>query len=187
MDTYVALLRGINVGRNKRIDMAGLREILTSLGHREVRTLLQSGNVVFEAEPGRTPELLAEQIETAVADRYGFTARTLVREGADVARVLDANPFPEHSADGSKYLVGFLSDAPSPEHTRELAAIDQSAHAPVRWQLIGRELYVYYGDGLRNSKLDNTYWERTLGGVTSTMRNWNTVSKLRALVEAAPR
>src|SRR5882672_4085362 len=94
---YAALLRGINVGGNKKIAMADLRLLLSGLGHGEVSTLLQSGNAVFTAPPSDAARLAA-QIEAALADQLGLTSSVLLRTHQQLAAVVDGNPFP--SAEG---------------------------------------------------------------------------------------
>lgn len=110
MSRYVALLRGVNVGRAKRIGMADLRELLADLGYTDVATLLQSGNSVFTASGRAGP--IERAIEHAVADRYGFKVRVLVRTVEQLAAAVGANPLPV--PDGSRFLVSFLDKDPAP-------------------------------------------------------------------------
>ena len=111
MPRYVALLRGINVGRNKRVAMADLRRLLDGLGYTGVRTLLQSGNAVFTTPAGKS-EKLARQIEQAIEDELGLDVKCLVRTGEDMRAVVDGNPLGDMATDGAKLLALFLSEAP---------------------------------------------------------------------------
>lgn len=175
----VALLRGINVGGNKLVPMADLRAMLEGLGYSEVRTLLQSGNAVFEApESGCDP--FENQIETVIRARFGFEVEVMVRTPSDWTNVLSANPFPSAAEEEpGRLLVVFLKSKPEPGAFESLAA----AHpGPEKMVLAGRELYVHYVDGIGVSKLNPNQIERKLG-VRGTGRNWNTVLKIAALLD----
>ncbi|GAC1614592.1 MAG: DUF1697 domain-containing protein [Candidatus Dormibacteraceae bacterium] len=174
---YVALLRGINVGANKRIAMADLRELVTSLGHRDVGTLLQSGNVVFST-PGGDDVALAGQLEAALAIRFGFQVSVLVRTRDEIMAALAGNPIPEALEDPAHYLLTFLRARPAPER---IAALDPTAYLPDRFAFGDRLLYAWYRDGVLESRLSRVNWDRVLG-VTTTARNWTTVSKLQELL-----
>src|SRR5690242_11421437 len=106
---YVALLRGINVGGNKKVPMARLRELLAELGFTAVGTLLNSGNAVFTA-PETDQGELADRIETALDEQLGQSVRCLIRDRDELHAVIEANPFPEAVPDGSRYLAVFTSD-----------------------------------------------------------------------------
>jgi uncharacterized protein (DUF1697 family) len=178
--SYVALLRGINVGGKNRVPMQSLRDLLTGLGATAVRTHLQSGNAVFTHEE-EDPQALAEGLERALADELGLTISCLVRTGADLRRVVEANPMPMEGVDGSRFLVVFLS---GPTPLDRLASIDQPTYAPDEFRPGEREIYAHFPNGLRDSRLAPLFTDRRLG-LTATARNWNTVTKLLALAEAA--
>lgn len=175
---YVALLRGINVGGRNRVPMATLRELIAAIGGTDVRTLLQSGNAAFHhgaADPAR----LAADLEQAIARELGLTIACLVRSAADLRRVVEANPFPMDTVDGARFLVVFLS---GPAPLERLAQIDPAAYAPDAFRAGEREIYLALPDGIRDSKLGALLTGKSLG-VTTTARNWNTVTKLLALAE----
>jgi uncharacterized protein (DUF1697 family) len=173
---YVALLRGINVGGNKRIAMADLRETLESLGHEDVATMLQSGNALFMS-PDADPDRLASAIERAIEARHRMDVKVLVRTGPELARVVAANPLPEAASEPAKLHVAFLSAEPEAGRIGSLDAA-RSEHEVISPGK--RALYIWYGDGAGRSKLTNDLLERRLG-VTATSRNWNTVTKLADL------
>ncbi|GAA2729106.1 DUF1697 domain-containing protein [Actinocorallia aurantiaca] len=175
MSRYIALLRGINVGRSARIGMAALRESFADLGHTEVKTYLQSGNVLFDSS--RPPEGLAEELETRVAADFGVPARILLRTGNDLERVFTANPFLDRESDPAKLHVTFLRDVPAPERVDGLV---KPPGETAEFSLEGRELHLHYPDGYGRTKLDNAFIERRLG-VVATTRNWRTVTALRGL------
>jgi uncharacterized protein (DUF1697 family) len=175
----VALLRGVNVGGNNIVPMASLREMLCELGYEDVRTHLQSGNAVFNA-PGTPPEKAAQAIEEQLARSLGLNVRVLVRTAAELVRVLDANPLPEAVSEPARLLVNFLSAAPDPER---LGALDPADFEPDVFGVGEREIYVWCPEGVRATKLSYAFWEKRLG-VVATARNWNTVTRLRELIEA---
>ena len=179
---YVALLRGINVGRNKRIGMADLRAALTEAGFGDVRTLLQSGNVVLTA-PVDAPvdaAAVAAGVERVVLERFGHDVRVIVRTADELARVVAESPLPEPE-DGSRFLVAFLSGAPDPGAFREPELPEGSRE---RWWPRGAEVYVWCPDGLQNSPIMDHFGRHPLA-VDVTVRNWNTVTKLAALAGTA--
>ncbi|WP_328916661.1 MULTISPECIES: DUF1697 domain-containing protein [unclassified Streptomyces] len=173
---YIALLRGINVGGKNRLPMQTLRDLLAAIGGSDVRTHLQSGNAVFAHEQ-RDPKVLAADLERAIAAELGLTVSCLVRTAADLRRVVEANPFPMEGVDGSRFVVVFLS-GPVPKD--RLAAIDREAYAPDDFRPGEREIYARFPNGIHNSKLAALLGDRRLG-LTTSSRNWNTVTKLLEL------
>jgi uncharacterized protein (DUF1697 family) len=178
MTVYAALLRGINVGRNQRIAMADLRALLTDLGHNDVRTLLQSGNAVFDSTE-TDPDKVAAGIERAIKSKLGKTVRCLVRDGADLKRVVSDNPLDRHTDDPTHLHVTFLSARPDPKLVKE---IDPAGYAPEEVAFGQREIYNWYPEGFRTAKLTYAFFEKHLG-VVATARNWNTVTKLLAMLD----
>jgi uncharacterized protein (DUF1697 family) len=156
----IALIRGINVGGHKKVAMADLRRICEAQGCTNVRTLLNSGNVVFE---GRKPD--AKKLEAAIG------AKVILRTPAELDRVIARVPFA--TDDPGHLLVMFLEHEPK-------APLDWPG--PEKVHLDGRHLYLYYPDGAGRSKLTNALIEKRLD-VSGTARNWNTVTKLAALCE----
>ncbi len=177
MTRQIALLRGINVGSHRRVGMAELRDLLTNLGYRDVRTYLQSGNVVLTSRA--KPERLERELEQQIADGLGVDPQVLVRTRAELADVIARDPLGDVADNPSRYLVSFLSAEPDPGLVRELAAVDV---APARFVVSGRELYAWHPDGLQRSQLAKLLSDQRLG-VTATARNWNTVTKLLALAD----
>lgn len=177
MPRYVALLRGINVGRNKRVAMADLRRLLDGLGYTEVRTLLQSGNAVFTTAASK-PERLARLIEQAIEAELGLDVKCLVRTGEDMLAVANGNPLGEVATDGAKLLALFLSETPD---AALLAAHDPTQLAPKEIRLGDRVIYQWCPDGVLAAPPAGSFAEKHLK-VTVTGRNWNTVTKLAALL-----
>ncbi|SHN29636.1 DUF1697 domain-containing protein [Cryptosporangium aurantiacum] len=181
MTAYLALLRGINVSRHQRIAMADLRALLTGLGHTDVATHLQSGNAVFRSKK-KDPDALAAAIESAITAELGLTVRVLVRDDADLRRVVEDNPLVDVATDPSKLLVTFLS---APTGPAELDAVDPSTYAPEVMAVGEREVYVWYPDGVRKAKLNPPFFEKRYpkdARVAATARNWNTLTKLLTMM-----
>jgi uncharacterized protein (DUF1697 family) len=177
MATFVALLRGINVGPAKRIAMADLRGLLGDLGFTDVRTLLQSGNAVFTTRSAK-PEKLAQRIEGAIDGRFGLDVRCLVRSSDELHAVIEGNPLGHLATSGSKLMALFLSAAPDP---KLLKAHDPRSLAPDEIRLGDRVIYQWCPDGVLAAPPAGGFAEKYLA-VTVTGRNWNTVTKLGALL-----
>jgi uncharacterized protein (DUF1697 family) len=176
---YVALIRGINVGGNKKLSMADLRAVMTSLGYTDVATYIQSGNVVFTSDRD-DPSEIEREIEARIAQDTGLDVSVLVRSQAELAAVIDRNPFPEATARPTELHLTFLSATPD---ARRLEEIDPTQFEPDEYRLGDRVLYFHCPNGLGRSKLAAYPWERRLG-LRTTSRNWNTVTKLLSMLEA---
>lgn len=173
--TYAALLRGINVGGHKKVPMAQLRTLLEGLGHRDVRTYLQSGNAVFTADHG-DEESLAAEVRAAIEEGFGFTVDVLVRDGAYLRAVVEACPFPAADLAAKQLHATYFS---APVDPARFAALDQEAYLPEEFRLGDRVLYLYAPDGLGRSKLAEQLSRPALNkGLIATSRNWNTVTRL---------
>jgi uncharacterized protein (DUF1697 family) len=175
MPTQIALLRGINLASRNRVPMAELREHLTALGYGDVRTLLQSGNVVLDADipPGQ----LAQEIERVLAARFDVRSPVVVRTREQLAAVVALDPLRDVVEQDKAYQVSFLSAEPAPAAIEWLAAADV---APERFVHSGREIYAWHPNGLQRSPLARLLSDRRLG-VVATARNWNTTVKLLEL------
>ncbi len=178
MTTFVALLRGINVGGRNRIPMAGLKSALSSLGLEEVVTFIQSGNVIFGSPSGDEEELVLA-LEQRIAEVFGIDIAVLLRTRSELAAIASANPFPVDVAEPPRVHVAFLDRVPERE---AVARLEPHRSPPDEFSLRGREIYLHYPNGSGRSKLTIDYFERRLG-TRATMRNWNTVTTLLALAE----
>ncbi|MGX5186913.1 DUF1697 domain-containing protein [Streptomyces avermitilis] len=181
MTTYAALLRGINVGGNKKVPMAELRTLLQGLGYGGVATYLQSGNAVFTSDHGDEQSLAAE-VGQAIEKHFGFTVDVLVRDHAYLKAVREACPFPAAELEAKQLHVTYFS---GPVDAERFASLDQPAFLPEEFRLGDRALYLYAPDGLGRSKLAETLAKpRLLKGLVATSRNWNTVVKVEELTGA---
>ena len=177
MTTYVALLRGINVGGRTKVGMDELRRLFVALGHPEVKTYLQSGNVIFRSTVEEASRLAGE-IEGRIGRDLGVTVTVLLRTKDDLAQVVANNPFLGRETDDAKLHETFLADAPERER---VARLETPAGEPDELALVGREVYLHCPHGYGRTKLNNAYIERRLG-VAATTRNWRTVTALYDLV-----
>jgi uncharacterized protein (DUF1697 family) len=154
--------------------MPALRELLTDHGHGDVRTLVQSGNVVLTSR--LSPRRLERELRKQIADGLGVDTPVVVRTRDELAEVIERDPFGAEADDPKLYQVTFLAEKPSAALARELAELDV---APERIELIGRELYTWHPNGIQRSKVDRLRTADRLP--TGTARNWNTVTKLLEL------
>lgn len=173
--TRIALFRGINVGGRNVLPMAELRRDLESMGLQNVRTYIQSGNVVFESHEGEASSLadaMAERIEA----RHGFAPRVLVL-GREVFRAaVESNPFPEATSEPRSLHFFFLEE---PASRADEDALEDARAANERYQLTDHVFYLHAPDGIARSKLASNA-ERYLG-VVATARNYRTVEKLHSM------
>lgn len=175
MTVIVSLLRGINVGGNHKIKMDDLRALYESLGLRNPKTYIQSGNVVFQTGQ-KNLDKLALSLNAAMEHTYGFRADTVLRTLTDLRAMLTANPFASRPVDPAKNLVVFLSGQLTPEHA---AAVCGLCLSPEEIHSDGRHLHCHFPNGMGQSKLPLAI-DKNLKklNITGTARNWNTVIKL---------
>ncbi|HEY6478154.1 MAG TPA: DUF1697 domain-containing protein [Polyangia bacterium] len=177
MPSYVAMLRGINVSGSKPIKMEALRAMFEALGFSNVRTYVQSGNVVFTAKE-RAAAPLGAKIAARIKRDFGFDVPTLVLGAEALARVVEENPFAGRKGiDPAKLHVTFLAAAPAAAGLQKMQAVSSGRD---EFQCQGTSIYLVCPDGYGNSKLNNNAFERALR-VGATTRNWKTVTTLAAM------
>ena len=177
MPTYVAFLRGINVGGARKLSMPQLKGVLADFGLEDVVTYIQSGNVVFRTT-SRDAAALERRLERAIENAFGLDVTVLLRTQAQLAKVVERNPFLAEG-DVAKLHVAFLSAKPA---KGAAARLDPQRSPPDELALVGSELYLRFPNGSGRTKLTLDYVERTLG-VRATQRNWRTVTKLLELAQ----
>lgn len=173
-NSYVALLRGINVGTAKSVSMAELADVFCGLGFSEVKTLLRSGNVVFEAGGG-LQEDATSVIAAAVLAATGVDSSVLVLDSTAFLAIAAANPLLDVATDGSKLFVTFVAAMPTAVELPDAAALH-----PEILRLGDAALYQWFPDGSTQTKVPKSFWKQFSGAVTA--RNWNTVSKIADLL-----
>jgi uncharacterized protein (DUF1697 family) len=173
--TYIALLRGINVGGHK-LPMKELARMFEDAGCDEVRTYIQSGNALFTADAAlarRMPRLIA----AAIRQQFDFDSPVIVRSEKELGEVVAANPFAGPDVEERELHVAFLAGQPS---AAAVAKLDPDRSPPDEFAVHGREIYMRCPNGMARTKLTNAWFDRRLDTV-STMRNWRTTRKLLEL------
>jgi uncharacterized protein (DUF1697 family) len=176
MHKFVALLRAVNVGGTSKAPSAALKAAAEGIGLEAVQTVLQSGNLVFQADAA--PATLEKRLEQAFQDELGLNTEVMVRSAAEWSAIVAANPFPgEAERDPSRLLAMVMKGEPLADGVEAL----QAHPGPERLEARGRELFIVYPEGIGRSKLNGASGLRKLG-CQGTGRNWNTVLKLAALL-----
>lgn len=179
-ERHVALLRGINVGGKNMLPMAALSELFLEAGCRDVRTYIQSGNVVFSA-PAKVAARIAGDVSAAIAKQFKLTVPVVIRSAADMEQVAQGNPFLRGAkGDTSALYVAFLADKPD---AKQIAVLDPNRSPGDEYKVVGGEIYMNLSTGAAKTKLTNAYFDSKLDTI-STARNWNTVLKLVEMTRA---
>lgn len=176
---HIVLLRGINIGPHNRIAMPALRDALGEGGFAEVRTYVQSGNVVLESR--KAPATVAKECAGVIADAFGLDIAVVTRTRDELAEVVRRNPLGDVADEPKRYQVSFLSAEPDAKLIEKVAGL---VTAEERMEAIGREIYAWHAAGVARSKLWNALAGKGLG-VTATARNWTTVETLLAMADEA--
>jgi uncharacterized protein (DUF1697 family) len=175
--TWIAFLRAVNLGPVNKVPMAGLRTMVESLGYDNVRTHLQSGNVIFTSG-AISASKLEEQLRAQLVAEFKVDSPVLVRTSQQLAKVVKENPFIKKGNDPKELHVAFLSKKPA---AKEVAAIDAEKSLPDEFAFGDRAIYMRLVNGVQGSRLPN--WDRLLS-VDATGRTWKTVTRLQELAEA---
>jgi uncharacterized protein (DUF1697 family) len=179
MPIYISLLRGINVGGHKRIKMDQLRKSFEALGFEQVKTYIQSGNVVFKAGKS-SPAALSKKIEERIVKDFGFSASVITRTADEISQMITKNPFlKQRGIDPARLHVMFLSEPPAPAALKKLAEVTV---APDQCHCSAQEIYFYLPNGVSKSVLWNSPVDRILAVVTTT-RNWKAVNSLHQMCQ----
>jgi uncharacterized protein (DUF1697 family) len=173
----IVLLRGVNIGPRNRVPMPRLRELLTDAGFEDVRTYVQSGNVVLSTT--KKPAQVAREVERQIAKAFGLDIAVVARTRAELANVVQRNPLEDAVKDPKRYQVSFLDAKPS---RAVLSKLEAAVVPPEQFVAAGREIYAWHPAGVARSKVWALLAGRDLG-VTATARNWTTVTKLLALAD----
>jgi len=180
MKRHVALLRGINVGKAKRIAMADLRALMEALGHANVRTLLNSGNAVFDARAG-TPAAHAKKLHAAILERTGVDCEVVVKTADEIAATIDEHPLRRHADDDARLLVTFTQESGA---LAELKPLEAGDWAPEAFAVGRHAAWTWCANGIIESRVLKAV-NKTLGE-RGTSRNWATLCKLDAISRGEP-
>jgi len=175
--TYLALLRGINVAGKNILPMKDLAQIFAAAGCNNVRTYIQSGNVIFDAKTG-APKV-AETVRASIEKRFGYRVPVILRTQEQLLQTIRGNPFLPAVTDQRWLHVYFLADPP---HERAISTLDPTRSAGDAFHVLGREVYLHLPNGMGRTKLTNAYFDSKLSTIC-TARNWATVLKLSEMME----
>lgn len=178
VQTWVAMLRGVNVSGHNRISMTDLRAMFLTLPAENVRTYAQSGNVVFNSS-FESPLELVEAIEDGISTVLGLSVKALLRTKEELEQVILGNPFLGDGRDRATLHVTFSAEVPRLDRVLALSA---TRFAPDEFRVLGREIYLRCPNGYGRTKLNNAFLEKKLG-VVATTRNWKTVTALAELAD----
>ena len=178
---FIAILRGINVGSGRKVPMADLRKLCETLGLRQVQSYIQSGNLVFElAQPEPIPELEV-RLQKAFSEAFGFEIPVLIRTSEEWAASTAKNPFlKEENVEIERLHLTCLKELPAPELLEKIKTFQ---YLPDRYEIIGRDVFIFCAAGYGTSKLVNSFFESKLK-TPATTRNWKTVIQLNELAKS---
>lgn len=182
MNTYVALLRGINVGTKNRIKMVDLKQLFESLGYVNVKTYIQSGNVIFKSDEDE--DTIINKIEDAFEDKFRFISKIILRSEQELRDIKKSCPFLETEIaeakatnEGECLYVSLMKHVPLEE---KIKLLENYEDADNKYKIIGRDVFLLFSKSIRNSKLANNLGKLN---VPDTVRNWNTINKLVAMLD----
>jgi uncharacterized protein (DUF1697 family) len=178
MPVLISMLRGVNVGGHNKIKMDALRALYESLNLESPRTYVQSGNVIFCTKE-KNSAALAKKIQSAIERKFGFRPEVILRTTDEMRAAIAASPFTDRNLEPGKTVVTFLAGDAGPEASAKLLALTDH---PEELHLLGRELHIYFPDGMGKSKLPWPKIEKLLA-TPGTARNWNSVTKMMAIAE----
>jgi uncharacterized protein (DUF1697 family) len=173
MQTYIAMLRGINVNGQKMIRMTDLKTILTDFDLKNIRTYIQSGNLVFEY-PEIDQKVLARLIEQKIWQHYKFEVPVIIRNRTELLKIVEKNPFLKRNEDINRLHVTFLDIEPQSDLVKKTNETERGSD---EFEVIGKEVFLFCTNGYGNTKLNNTFFEKKFK-VKATTRNWKTVLRL---------
>jgi uncharacterized protein (DUF1697 family) len=179
MPTFVSLFRGINVGGHHKIKMNELKNLYETLGLKDVRTYIQSGNVVFTSDDADVTHL-QQQLKESIAQTFGFSVEIIARTSDELQDIIAKNPFQGQQNKESQWVI-VLFLATIPDNTAQENLL-KTYVGPEEIFFSGKEVFLYYTDGIGRSKLSNSFLEKKLK-VVGTARNWNTVLQLQEMAQ----
>ena len=175
MTNYIALLRGINVSGHNKIKMADLKQLFLGLNFQNIRTYIQSGNVLFQSKE-KSKTKIAVTISEAIKNKFGYDIKIVVITKNDIKTVFSSNPFLKNrTPDITKLCVTFLSNNPNTDGLDQLEEIANKSED--EFKINGKFVYLHCPSSFAKTKLTNNLFERKLK-VDATSRNWKTITKL---------
>jgi len=180
MDKVVVFLRGVNMAGHNKIKMADLQRLFVKLGYKDATTYIQSGNVVFTAGTGESPEALEDKISNAIKMEFSLDIVSMVRTASEMEAIIKSNPYiPGQNADPSKVATLILKHRPGNE---QVARMDDVNYPPDKFFISGKEIFIYCPDGFGKTKLYTNFFENRMK-VSGTARNWNSITILAQMAK----
>jgi uncharacterized protein (DUF1697 family) len=181
MQTLISLLRGVNMAGHNKIQMTELSTLYRKMGFKDVRSYIQSGNVIFSLDDKTDFQRVASQIEGAILKKFDDAIPVFIRTISEIKKVIIENPFfNEENFDPARMAVIFLYETPSGEQVEKVKNID---YPPDKFKIIGKEIFIYCPNGFGRTKLYTNFFENKMK-VTGTARNWKTVKSILKIAEA---
>jgi uncharacterized protein (DUF1697 family) len=178
---FIAILRGINVGTGRKVPMADLKRLCESLSLKNVQTYIQSGNLIFELPRQELISELEARLQRSFSETFGFEIPVLIRTAEEWVASIAQNPFlKEENVDIERLHLTCLKQLPSPELLEKIKAFQ---YLPDRYEIIGRDVFIFCAAGYGTSKLVNSFFESKLK-TQATTRNWKTVLKLNEMINS---
>ena len=178
METYISILRGINVGGQKKIRMADLKTLYERLKFKEITTYIQSGNVIFNTDKSLPRQEISKRIEEKITEKYNFIVPVIIRTKSEMVKTFSDNPFLDRKDINPERLhVTFLAGLPKQADKKRIEKLE---FPPDEFIIDGKEIYLHCPNGYGKTKLSNNFFENRLN-VTATTRNWRTISILVSL------
>ncbi len=173
MQTYISMLRGINVSGSKKIKMVELKALYEKLKFKEVQTFIQSGNVIFKSK--KSEAAIIKTIYDGLKKEWNYDVTIILKTPDEIQKIISNNPYlKEQDADIKKLYVTFLEKLPTND---SLDVLKEFPSGKDQFAVIGKEIYVFYDESLSNSKIHNNFFERKLK-VGATTRNWNSLNRM---------
>ncbi len=180
MSPNIAFLRGVNMAGHNSLKMNDLSGLFQSLGFKDVRTYIQSGNVVFSDQSGKSVSELSVIIELAILKKFNYTVPAIIRNIYDLKQILSINPFiNEENFNPGRMVAILLHEETTADQINKVSDVD---YPPDKFKIIGSEIFVYCPNGFGKSKLYTNFFEKKMG-VTGTARNWNTINTVLQMAE----
>lgn len=182
MNKYIALLRGINLGNRNKILMADLKELFINLGFSDIKTYIQTGNVVFNSPKDENPVVLSDTIEKEIFSVFGFNVSVIIRTDKELEEILENNPFIELGiTDTNRFHLTFLEKPPKKE-SLELMRNFSNISGNDKFRIVGKTVFIYCSEQYMNTKFGNNFFEKKLD-IRASTRNWKTASKIYELTK----
>jgi uncharacterized protein (DUF1697 family) len=183
METYISFLRGVNMTGHNSIKMTDLSSLYINLGFTDVKTFIQSGNVIFTNTGKKSSSALSSAIEQGILEKFNYIVPVMIRTSQELSDLFSVNPFfDEIGFNPAKMAVIFLHEEPSADQIKKVKEVD---YPPDKFKISGKEIFIYCPNGFGKTKLYTNFFEKKMG-VVGTARNWKTITTILGLYPPTP-